>query len=445
MKKAMNLYCQLLLLLFVFATVNGCEGPFFETETARQGPEKIMVATVQSPFSIHRHKKEWSGMEHDMLWQFAQDKGYQLSFVSFKSESDALAAVLSGKAHIAAARLTSSSISEDTFTPGPAYDERIPSLVCKKNFNPQKPIEIHASPKLLSYDLRLAFKRSFGKISWISHDTGRTQKLFRLILSKANSCALVDSLEQELFIGFFPSLKLVESPEFEVTYHLAISKQWPALSKEIYSWSQRTARRGELARIKFRYTGHLDELGEFDRMHFFKAVRDRFWEYEAPFKQSAYSHELPWQLIAALAYQESHWNNDATSFTGVKGLMQLTAPTAERLGVEDRTDPQQSISGGTKYLRHLLDLQPQTLPFRERLALALIAYNIGYGHLSDAQELCRRKGKDPYSWKDLKTVLPLLSDPWYASSLKYGAARGNEPVEFVDRVFSYWDLLSQKI
>jgi membrane-bound lytic murein transglycosylase F len=194
-------------------------------------------------------------------------------------------------------------------------------------------------------------------------------------------------------------------------------------------------------RILDRYQGHIPLLNKKDLTRFFKRSREVLPTYHRAFREAASEHQVPWQLVAAVAYQESHWNRDARSFTGVRGLMQLTEETAEHLGVDDRTDPVQSIWGGSKYLRYLLDQTPNHLNKKDRIALALAAYNIGSAHLRDAQRLAQKMGRNPYSWHDLRRVLPLLADPDYAEDLTYGAARGYETVEFVERVKSFYNLL----
>jgi membrane-bound lytic murein transglycosylase F len=165
-------------------------------------------------------------------------------------------------------------------------------------------------------------------------------------------------------------------------------------------------------------------------------------QYQSAFKKAGRDHNLPWQLVASVAYQESHWNPDARSFTGVRGLMQLTTETALHLGVEDRTDPEQSIKGGSKYLRTLYNGTPRGLNSKDRMALALAAYNVGLAHLKDAQKLAEKMGKNPNSWRQLREVLPLLADPEYAEQLQYGTARGHETVEFVERVKSFYSLMN---
>ena len=62
-----------------------------------------------------------------------------------------------------------------------------------------------------------------------------------------------------------------------------------------------------------------------------------------------------WHLLAAIGYQESYLKPNSVSPTGVRGLMMLTSSTAKAMGVQNRTDPHQSIQGGAKYYDLMLD------------------------------------------------------------------------------------------
>ncbi|MDH5360307.1 MAG: lytic transglycosylase F, partial [Gammaproteobacteria bacterium] len=75
--------------------------------------------------------------------------------------------------------------------------------------------------------------------------------------------------------------------------------------------------------------------------------------------------------------------------------------------------------------------------------MVMAAYNMGYGHLQDARELCESLGKDPNRWIDLESVLPLLSQRKYYKNLKHGYARGYEAIDYINRVRVYWDILQQ--
>ena len=142
-----------------------------------------------------------------------------------------------------------------------------------------------------------------------------------------------------------------------------------------------------------------------------------------------------------MSYQESHWNPRARSFTGVRGMMMLTLRTAKELGVKNRLDPKQSIFGGAKYLAKLRKRMPDNIAEPDRTWMALAAYNVGYGHLTDARKLTKLDGGDSTRWMDVKDYLPRLSQKRYYKQTRHGYARGNEPVSYVQNIRRYFDVL----
>ena len=186
------------------------------------------------------------------------------------------------------------------------------------------------------------------------------------------------------------------------------------------------------------------EFSQFELLKFENHSVSRLPIYEKYFKLYSREYNIPWTLLAAVAYQESKWDNKAISHTGVRGLMQITAKTAEHIGIEDRDNPLESIRGGAFYLQYLYQKTPTHLLPSQRWALALAGYNIGWGHIRDAYRLAHKLKMNANNWEDLKTVLPLLEDKDYYPELIYGYARGNETVDFVENVFNYFYFLNKK-
>ena len=117
--------------------------------------------------------------------------------------------------------------------------------------------------------------------------------------------------------------------------------------------------------------------------------------------------------------------------------MMLTLNTAREMKIKNRLDPQQSLTGGAAYLSKLRARLPDRIGEPDRTLLALAAYNIGFGHLEDARILTQRNGQDPDQWEHVRQHLPKLSNKQYYQSLKYGYARGSEPVIYVDNIRYY--------
>jgi membrane-bound lytic murein transglycosylase F len=195
---------------------------------------------------------------------------------------------------------------------------------------------------------------------------------------------------------------------------------------------------GRMENLYYAYIGDFDFV---DLRALNRRIEDRLPNYIDLFRAAEQKTGIPADLLAALSYQESHWNPKARSPTGVRGIMMLTLNTAKSLGVTNRLDPVASIDGGARYLADRHRRLPETIPEPDRTFLALASYNIGRGHLLDARQLARDLGKNPDSWEDMEKVLPLKADKRYYPSTRYGYARGYEPVHYVQRIRNYRDII----
>ena len=121
--------------------------------------------------------------------------------------------------------------------------------------------------------------------------------------------------------------------------------------------------------------------------------------------------------------------------------MMLTQRTAQSVGVSSRIDAKQSIFGGAEYLHQMHERVGDGVEEPDRTWLALAAYNVGIGHLRDAQKIVKRHRGNPDSWLDVKQALPLLAKREYYSKTKFGYARGWEPVRYVENIRTYYRIM----
>jgi membrane-bound lytic murein transglycosylase F len=192
-----------------------------------------------------------------------------------------------------------------------------------------------------------------------------------------------------------------------------------------------------------RYYGHINRLDNLDIANFLERRQAVLPRFRSSFEEAQEVTGIDWRLIAALGFQESHWEPLATSPTGVRGLMMLTSDTADRMQLTDRLDAHQSILAGAQYLLELKQSLPPRIAEPDRTWLALAAYNIGLGHLEDARILAQRRGGNPNLWVDVKKSLPLLARYEYHSTLKHGFCRGGEALVLTENIRNYYDILAR--
>ena len=94
---------------------------------------------------------------------------------------------------------------------------------------------------------------------------------------------------------------------------------------------------------------------------------------QAEYYVAAYAkhYRVPLALARAIVQRESNWQPCAVSPKGAVGLMQLMPATARRLGVIERCNLDQNVSGGVRYLAWLMQR------FRNDLRLVAAAYYVG--------------------------------------------------------------------
>jgi soluble lytic murein transglycosylase-like protein len=150
--------------------------------------------------------------------------------------------------------------------------------------------------------------------------------------------------------------------------------------------------------------------------------------------QHARAEGFDWRLIAALIFEESGFNPTSRSDKGAYGLMQVRPIAAEVVGASQFETPDDNVRTGVRYLRHL-ERMFRGVPERDRLRIVLAAYNMGPGHIQDAQMLAQALGADPYRWGNgLQVILPLLERPAIYTRLPNGFAKGHETVAYVQRI-----------
>jgi membrane-bound lytic murein transglycosylase F len=217
----------------------------------------------------------------------------------------------------------------------------------------------------------------------------------------------------------------------------------PELVDQVNTFFDTIERDGTLRILIDRYFGHVKRLNHLDIVAFLSRRETVLPTYAPMFKEAQDLTGIDWRLLAALGFQESHWQPLATSPTGVRGLMMLTSATADDLGVSNRLEPREAILAAGRYFLSIKERLPPRIREPDRTWMALASYNVGFGHVEDARILAQRQKLNPDLWINVRNTLPLLARSEYYTTLKFGFARGGEAVILTENVRNYYDILKR--
>ncbi|MGH8426554.1 MAG: membrane-bound lytic murein transglycosylase MltF [Gammaproteobacteria bacterium] len=409
----------------------------------------LVLATPNSPTTYYLASYGPAGPDYDLARRLADELGVRLKILKVANGDQALKAVAEGRADIAApgVAVRSGDFPRLSFTPpyqmisqlvvyrsGETAPDTVASLA-----GPDFPLTVAPSYR----SLMQRTSRLHPTLDWhVSTDAGADELLVDLAQGRI-AYTVANENEFRLYRQFYPQLRAAFPLTDERPLSWAVrSGQDTSLYQATVAFFTRAEANTEVATILRRYYGGHDAYDQVRAEGFLNDLGNRFPDYAQSFEQAASATGLSWQLLAAVGYQESHWNPHAKSPTGVRGIMMLTTNTASRLGVLDRADPHLSIRGGAHYLALLRDRLPASITEPDRTWMTLAAYNIGYAHLLDALELTRQLGWNPNSWADVKRALPLLAERRYYAHAHYGYANGEQAVRYVANIRSYYDILA---
>jgi membrane-bound lytic murein transglycosylase F len=404
---------------------------------------ELRVVTRNSPAAFYYGADEPRGIEYELARGFAERLGVGLRIYIADQVYPDLA---SGKAQIAAASLTVAGAHKDTVTFGPAYQDIQPQLIYRRGGKRPKSISdlVGARLEVAAESPHAALLSSLRAqeplLTWIE-DQASAEGLIRRVAEGEIDYTVADSHLFELLRHFYPELRVAFGlgPQTHVAW--ALPKGADTLREAIGAYFAEIQATGELQGILDRYYFASREFDYVGSRAFVRHATTRLPRYRDWFLDAARATGVDWRLLAALAYQESHWNPGAVSPTGVRGMMMLTEHTAAMMEVADRQDPRASILGGARYFQRVLRKVPARIQEPDRSWLAVAAYNLGFGHVEDARILTQSQGADPDDWEQVRERLPMLSDEQWYRRVQRGYAPGQTAVTYVDNVRRYYEIL----
>ena len=412
--------------------------------------KELVVVTRNTPTTYYFQGDRASGFEYGLIRAFAREYNMPVRIKVAFSLPELFDMLAGGEAHLAAAGLSQSAGRDARFVASHPYLHQQPLVVYKSGALRPRSLKALVGRDMVvvagsvHVETLSSLQQDLPELTWREIHAADSLELMQLVTDEKADLAIVDSIEfriqQQLFPRVVAAMEIGDSTP--IVWYLPRGERSETSLELVNEFINRATEQGHIAQLEQEHFGRWEHASRVGSLTFQRKMRDDLPEWQPLLEQVAEEYQMDWRLLAAMAYQESHWDPNARSHTGVRGMMMLTSATASELGVEDRTDPEQSLRGGARFFKDLLRRLPSDIEYPDRTFLALAAYNIGMGHLEDARIMTQQAGGDPHLWPDVRAHLPKLQNPNYFSSTKFGFAEGEQAVNYVDSIRHFEGLLS---
>ncbi|MCJ8320043.1 MAG: membrane-bound lytic murein transglycosylase MltF [Colwellia sp.] len=440
-------FISIMLLMLMLMLLFGCDSKSNEASLQRIIDRGyIKVGTLFGPNSYYIGAHGPSGFEYELAQNYADFLGVELKIIPSYNLEELFPKLNSGEVDFLAAGLavTDKRLTRFDFTP--SYHQVSQKVIFKQgNKWPRQLKDLSGTLMVTSSSSHVEnlerLKLTHPDLTWQETSELDNEELLMQVLDGKVDYTIVDSHVLAMNRRYYPELSIAFTIKKPEPLAWLVSKQNDAsILASLIEFFGKVHHDGTLLALDDKYYGHVEEFNYVDTRLFLKAIENKLPKYQPLFEK--HGQDIDWRLLAAISYQESHWEPHARSFTGVRGMMMLTLVTAKQMGIKSRLDAEQSIIGGAKYFKRMIKKMPERIPEPDRTWFALASYNVGFGHLNDARIITQRQGGDPDRWFDVKTRLPLLKQKKYYKKTKYGYARGDEPVKYVESIRRYYESLS---
>ena len=418
---------------------------------------EINVLTLSGSMSYFIYKGEPKGYEYELLSDFAENLNLKINIRLAENETKLIEMLLNGENDLIAYNIpvTNEGKKQVLYCGREVINEQV--LIQRAN---KGDTIIKDVADLIGKDVWVVHDSKYYRrlknlddelggginIRIIEKDTIIVEDLIEMVSKGIISYTISDADMAKLSKTYFSNLNidlLVSHPQRS---YWAVQKNNQGLAAVINKWFEENRNAPQYKRIIKRYFEMSKMPGNEPAPLISHSQISHFDHY---FKEYAQQIDWDWRLLASIAYQESKFFTDLSSWAGAAGLMGLMPKTAERFGLsrENLYDPAENIKAAVEYIKRLNRSFASVENQEERIKFILAAYNSGSGHIYDAQALAEKHGKNPQQWKDVEEYLKLKKLPEYYNDpvCKYGYFRGTGNYNYVQSVIERWGYYQLKI
>jgi len=423
---------------------------------------KLTALTTYSGTSYFLYRGQAMGFEYDLLKRFADHLDVELEVIVSKNIDSLLTEVNNAEIDLVAhgITITSDRKEEVNFTDYLYLTHQV--LVQRKpeNWRNMKwsAIEkklVHDAIELIGDTVSVRENSSyFKRLKNLSKEIGgeihidtlpghlSTDEIIKMVVDGKIKYTVADDNIARINASYYHSLDIDVPISFSQRIAWAVSPRSPELLAEVNDWLAEMKDEVDYYVIYNKYFKNRRNFRKRIQSDFYSLTNNSISQYDELIKENSETVGWDWRLVASQIYQESRFDPKANSWAGAGGLMQIMPAVAEELGVENRMNPEQSIRGGTKFLKRLWDNFEEIEDSVQRIKFSLASYNCGYYHVLDARTLAEMNNLDPNRWDDNveKMILELsYPDNYNKEGIKYGYVRGIEPYTYVRQIFERYN------
>ena len=453
-----------ILSLLLVGLLLGCGGNRQEkdTDTAADLPQlrakgEITAVTLYSSTSYFQYKMQPMGYEYDLIQDFAESQGLALHIKVAENTIRLIEMLEDGEADVVAFPVPIN----NQLRKGLIYcgKEEISNQVLVQRANKGDTIltdvtqligkEVYVKPNTKFSERLHNLDRELGggiRIQDVADDSIAVEDLIEMVSRGKIPYTVCDDNTARLNKTYFWNINVNLQISFPQRSSWVVRESSPELARAIDEWASNQPGKHSLKAITKRYF----ELSKRPYEADIPEIKDgHISPFDLLFKKHARNIGWDWQLLASIAYQESHFDPSAVSWAGAEGLMGIMPNTAKALGVtpHELKDPDTGIHTGVDCLRRFRQGFSEVTDPDEKIKFTLAAYNAGIGHVYDAQRLAKKYGKDPNVWdNNVAEYIRLKSDPEYYNDpvCKHGYLRGSETFNYVKEILARYHYYKSK-
>jgi len=418
---------------------------------------KITALINYSATSYFIYKGEPMGFEYELLKKYAKSVQLELEVVPIKNMDSVFVDLNKGVGDVVAANLTVTldRKQEVSFTHPVLVTEQV--LIQRKPDNWKKLSKKNWKDSLLKSPIDLANKTVvvrqgssfYDRLQSLSKEIGSKisietvsgeiamEQLIEQVANKEIDYTIADKNIALVNEWQYPNIDASVSVSSDQQIAFATRTNADSLTLSINTWLKEFQKTKAFTMLYQKYYGNQKQYDKRINHDHYTLTSGQISSYDELLKKYAPEIGWDWELLAALIYQESHFNNDAIGWGGSFGLMQFMPETGSKYGVDSISSAEQNIKAGVKYIKFLSKIwEDEINDSSEIQKFVLASYNTGPGHVLDASRLAKKYNKNPYLWKDVGYYLKNKSKPQFYRDavVQHGYCKGYIAFDYVNEI-----------